>query len=279
MCSAKDDWGFGPWFGGARWWGAGAGPRGSRRRNQMFESGEVKFVILRLLKEKPRHGYEVIKALEEKMGGYYTPSAGTVYPTLQLLEDEGYVRAVETEGKKVYHVTPEGERYLEQHRDLLDDILDRVRETVRDFAGGGMGEVQGAFAKLAATPSSGPGGAGRTTRRSSASRRSCARRPTTSNKPGRPERPASGREETHNVEIRLDVLAGAAAVLLVRVPAAALVWPVGSPPGADAGELRREIESQRGTIERLENTVSQLEERLDFTERLLAGRHEASATS
>ena len=68
----------------------------------MFESGEVKFVILRLLKEKPRHGYEVIKALEEKLGGYYTPSAGTVYPTLQLLEDEGYVRAVETEGKKVY---------------------------------------------------------------------------------------------------------------------------------------------------------------------------------
>ena len=53
----------------------------------------------------------------------------------------------------------------------------------------------------------------------------------------------------------------------------------GSPPWAEAGDLRREIESQRGTIERLENTVSQLEERLDFTERLLAGRHEASATS
>ena len=53
----------------------------------------------------------------------------------------------------------------------------------------------------------------------------------------------------------------------------------GSPPGVDAGDLRREIESQRATIERLENTVSQLEERLDFTERLLAGRHEASTTS
>jgi DNA-binding PadR family transcriptional regulator len=115
----------------------------------MFESGEVKFVILRLLKEKPRHGYEVIKALEEKLGGYYTPSAGTVYPTLQLLEDEGYVRAVETEGKKVYHVTPEGEQYLEQHRDILEEILDRVRETVRDFTGGGIGELQGAFVHLA----------------------------------------------------------------------------------------------------------------------------------
>jgi DNA-binding PadR family transcriptional regulator len=117
----------------------------------MFESGEMKFVILRLLKEKPRHGYEVMRALEEKMSGVYTPSAGTVYPTLQLLEDEGYVRAEETDGKKVYHVTPEGERYLEEHRDLLDEILDRVRETVREFTGGGIGEVQEAFARLAGT--------------------------------------------------------------------------------------------------------------------------------
>jgi DNA-binding PadR family transcriptional regulator len=115
----------------------------------MFESGEVKFVILRLLKEKPRHGYEVIKALEEKLGGYYTPSAGTVYPTLQLLEDEGYIKADDSDGKKVYHVTPEGERYLEENRGLLDDILDRVRETVRDFTGGGIGELQGAFVHLA----------------------------------------------------------------------------------------------------------------------------------
>jgi DNA-binding PadR family transcriptional regulator len=117
----------------------------------MFESGEVKFVVLRLLKEKPMHGYEVMRALEQRMVGCYTPSAGTVYPTLQLLEDEGYVRAVETEGKKVYHITPEGERYLEQHRDLLDEILERVRETVRDFTGGGVGEVQQAFAGLATT--------------------------------------------------------------------------------------------------------------------------------
>jgi DNA-binding PadR family transcriptional regulator len=148
MCSRhKDDdffgWGF---FGGP--WGA-ARARRPRRRQQMFESGEVKFVVLRLLKEKPMHGYEVMRALEERMAGCYSPSAGTVYPTLQMLEDEGYVRAVETDGKKVYHVTPEGERYLEQHRDLLDEILDRVRETVRDFTGGGVGEVQQAFARLA----------------------------------------------------------------------------------------------------------------------------------
>lgn len=151
MCNPRDDWGFGPGSPFGRWWAGAWGPggRGPRRRSQMFESGEVKFVILRLLKEKPRHGYEVIKALEEKLGGYYTPSAGTVYPTLQLLEDEGYVRAEDSDGKKVYHVTPEGERYLEDNRGLLDDILDRVRETVRDFTGGGLGELQGAFVHLA----------------------------------------------------------------------------------------------------------------------------------
>jgi DNA-binding PadR family transcriptional regulator len=117
----------------------------------MFESGEMKFVILRLIREKPRHGYEVMKALEEKFRGHYTPSAGSVYPTLQLLEDEGFVRAVDTDGKKVYHITPEGEQYLDAHRDVLDEIFERVRETVRDFTGGGLGEVQGAFAQLAGT--------------------------------------------------------------------------------------------------------------------------------
>jgi len=152
MCNPRDDWGFGPGFPfGGRWWAGAwqAKGKGPRRRTQMFVSGEVKFVILRLLKEKPRHGYEVIKGLEEKLGGYYTPSAGTVYPTLQLLEDEGYIKAEDSDGKKVYHVTPEGERYLEENRGLLDDILDRVRETVRDFTGGGIGELQGAFVHLA----------------------------------------------------------------------------------------------------------------------------------
>ena len=116
----------------------------------MFESGEVKFVILRLLNEKPRHGYEVIRALEEKFGGLYTPSPGTVYPTLQLLEDEGYVKVIETDGKKVYHVTPEGAKYLEEHRGVLDEIFDRVRETVREFTGGSSGDMHQAFAHLAA---------------------------------------------------------------------------------------------------------------------------------
>lgn len=155
-----DDWGFSgvkDFFGfdfGPGGFGFRAEHRGrgsKRRRQQMFESGEVKFVILRLLREKPRHGYEIIKELEERFGGCYTPSAGTVYPTLQMLEDQGYVRAEDQDGKKVYRITPEGEQFLDENSQTLDDIFDRVRETVHGFAGGRMGELHAAFARLAST--------------------------------------------------------------------------------------------------------------------------------
>ena len=155
MHKPRDDWGLGDFADyfssgfGPGVFGFGMGGRKQKRRSQMFESGEVKFVILRLLKEKPRHGYEVIKALEERFSGCYTPSAGTVYPTLQLLEDQGYVRVVEESGKKVYHITPEGEAFLENNRDAVEDIFDRVRDTVKDFAGGPMGDLHQAFARVA----------------------------------------------------------------------------------------------------------------------------------
>lgn len=154
MNHRSDSWGefFGAGF-GPRAWSFGipfGGPRGrGRGRRQMFESGEMKFVILRLIKEKPRHGYEIIKALEERMGGCYVPSAGSVYPTLQLLEDQGYVKVVETEGKKVYHITAEGEAFLEENRSTLDDILDRVKDAVHGFAGGSMADLNQSFAHLA----------------------------------------------------------------------------------------------------------------------------------
>ena len=139
---------------------AGVGPRAfafgfpgtqrhARRGGRWFESGEMRLVILRLVKDKPRHGYEIIKALEDRTGGCYTPSAGTVYPTLQLLEDQGYVRIVEEGGKKVYHITPEGERYLDEHQDALSGIGERIREAMRGVAGGAIGDVNSAFADLA----------------------------------------------------------------------------------------------------------------------------------
>ena len=137
--------GFGP---RAFSFGFPSGPRG-RHRRQMFESGEMKYIILRLIKEKPRHGYEIIKAIEEGMAGCYSPSPGTVYPTLQLLEDQGFVRVADEAGKKVYHITPEGEAFLEEHRSTIEDILDRVKDAVRGFAGGSMGELNQAFGQLA----------------------------------------------------------------------------------------------------------------------------------
>lgn len=136
-----------PPFGG---WGRGPWEKGFRKgRRQVFESGELKFVILRLLKEKPRHGYEVMKAMEEQLGGCYTPSAGSVYPTLQMLEDQGHVRSEEIDGKKVYHITPEGERFLEENRDLVDEILDRVREAFDGVIGGAMPELGQALGRVA----------------------------------------------------------------------------------------------------------------------------------
>jgi DNA-binding PadR family transcriptional regulator len=125
------------------------GRRGHRRGGRWFEPGEMRLVILRLIREKPRHGYEIMKALEERLHGCYTPSAGSVYPTLQLLEDQGYVRIVEENGKKVYHVTAEGERYLDDNEDLLTEIGERIKDAMHGVAGGAVADVNVAFARLA----------------------------------------------------------------------------------------------------------------------------------
>lgn len=124
----------------------GFGPRG--RRRQWFESGDMKYVILRLLRDKPRHGYEVMKELGEQLHGCYSPSPGTVYPTLQWLEDEGLVVARDVEGKKVYEISDAGRQFLEEHRDVVDDIFDRVRDAVDRALGGGMTEVNRSLGRL-----------------------------------------------------------------------------------------------------------------------------------
>ncbi|HUL50496.1 MAG TPA: PadR family transcriptional regulator [Gemmatimonadales bacterium] len=101
----------------------------------------MKYVILELLRDKPRHGYEIMKELEQRMHGCYSPSPGSVYPTLQLLEDEELVKAREVAGKKVYEITAAGVKFLEQHRDVVEDIFARVSEAVDQAFGGTMGEV------------------------------------------------------------------------------------------------------------------------------------------
>jgi DNA-binding PadR family transcriptional regulator len=95
---------------------------------QMFERGDLKYVILEQLKDKPAHGYEVIRALEDRFGGFYTPSPGAVYPTLQMLEDMGYVSAVQQEGRKVYTITDAGRSFLNERQPQVDEVFSRVRE-------------------------------------------------------------------------------------------------------------------------------------------------------
>lgn len=107
----------------------GGGPkrRGPFGGGRMFEQGDLKLVILRLLDEKPRHGYDIIKELEERSGGRYTPSAGAIYPTLTMLEDLGYaVTTPEEGGKKVYAITDAGRAHLAEHRPVVDELFDRV---------------------------------------------------------------------------------------------------------------------------------------------------------
>src|SRR5437660_9363248 len=136
--------GFAFGFGPRGWSWGGRGPR----RRQWFEAGDMKYVILKLLRDKPRHGYEVMKELEERMHGCYSPSPGTIYPTLQWLEDEGLVVARDVEGKKVYEITDTGRAFLDEHKDIVEDIFDRVTETVERTVGGSMVEVNRSLGQL-----------------------------------------------------------------------------------------------------------------------------------
>jgi DNA-binding PadR family transcriptional regulator len=129
-------------FGGpgmkARWrWDSdeaeGAGEREERgpgrrgRRGRMFAQGELRLVLLALIAEDPRHGYELIKEIEEMTGGSYAPSPGAVYPTLQLLEDEGAIEEAEAEGaKKPFAATQQGRDELDSRKDEVEELMRRL---------------------------------------------------------------------------------------------------------------------------------------------------------
>lgn len=117
-------------FGDDRGWGHGLG-------HKFFERGHLKFVILDLIKKEPRHGYDIIQELEDEFHGFYSPSAGTVYPILQLLEDQGFVKINEKNGKKVYTITEDGEEYLEDHEEELEHLRkrgERIEERFGPYA-------------------------------------------------------------------------------------------------------------------------------------------------
>lgn len=114
-------------FGGPGW-SFDFGPRSGGRRRRMFGSGELRLVLLKLIADEPRHGYELIKAIEELTEGSYAPSPGTIYPTLSLLEDEGAIApAAGDEPRKAYEATAAGRSELDERADEVAALFDRLK--------------------------------------------------------------------------------------------------------------------------------------------------------
>jgi DNA-binding PadR family transcriptional regulator len=112
--------------------GPGGGHRGRhggggdfRQARRMLAQGDMRLIALALIAEQPRHGYEIIKLLEDKTAGWYSPSPGIVYPTLTYLEEAGHVTAQAEGAKRLYSITPEGRAHLDENRDFVTAVLDR----------------------------------------------------------------------------------------------------------------------------------------------------------
>ncbi|MEM7666903.1 MAG: PadR family transcriptional regulator [Pseudomonadota bacterium] len=113
------------------------GTQRRKRRGRMFAQGELRLALLALINEQPRHGYELIRAIEDMTGGGYAPSPGAVYPTLQMLEEEGQIKQAkpktkdddgETSGKKPFKATKSGKAELEERAAEVDEVMGRLNE-------------------------------------------------------------------------------------------------------------------------------------------------------
>jgi DNA-binding PadR family transcriptional regulator len=101
--------------------------RGGRHGGRLFDYGDLRMLLLAMIAERPRHGYELIKAIEERFGGSYTPSPGVIYPTLAWLDDMGYAAIEPVDaGRKRYRITAEGEAFLLANRAAADELLSRA---------------------------------------------------------------------------------------------------------------------------------------------------------
>lgn len=106
-----------------------SGGRRGRRARRMFEGGELRLVLLKLIADEPRHGYDLIRAIEELTGGEYAPSPGVVYPTLTLLQDMGLIEEAAGEGpRKPFQVTDEGRAHLAEREEEIEALFERLAE-------------------------------------------------------------------------------------------------------------------------------------------------------
>ncbi|MGE4523127.1 MAG: PadR family transcriptional regulator [Acetobacter sp.] len=116
--------------------GGRCGRGGGRHRHRLFDYGEMRLLVLSLISEKPTYGYELIRTIEERFAGSYTPSPGVIYPTLTWLEEAGYVTQVEADGRKHYHITPQGTAFLGASSAAVEEILTRVACGAAEGRGG-----------------------------------------------------------------------------------------------------------------------------------------------
>ena len=117
---------FGPFGRGFRG-GGGRGGRGDLlRAGRMLGDGDLRLIALALIEEQPRHGYDIIRALEERSSGFYSPSPGVVYPTLTFLEEAGFATSASEGNKKVFSITEEGRAHLAANRSAVEHVLDQL---------------------------------------------------------------------------------------------------------------------------------------------------------
>ena len=122
--------------------------RFGRRPERVFDHGELRLVVLALIAERPRHGYEIIKEIEDRLAGTYTPSPGVIYPTLTMLEELGQATVTENNGKKLYTITEAGTAYLEANKAAVDNALQRMQSVNSAHSGGRAPEIMRARENL-----------------------------------------------------------------------------------------------------------------------------------
>ncbi|WP_299322294.1 PadR family transcriptional regulator [Parasphingopyxis sp.] len=142
---------FANWGQGSGSWGSGDwGSRSQRkRRRRMFDGGELRLVLLKLIEEEPRHGYDLIRAIEEMTAGDYTPSPGIIYPTLSFLEDGGLIKPVDSDdSRKTFKITKDGKAELEEKAEEVEALMDRLSRHGKRHAKGDSAAVKRAMGNL-----------------------------------------------------------------------------------------------------------------------------------
>lgn len=124
------------------------GERGGRQGGRVFDHGELRLVVMALMAERPRHGYEIIKEIEDRLAGSYSPSPGVIYPTLTLLEELGHATVEEVGGKKRNTLTAEGAAWLASQQRAVDAALAHMSQVRASHGGGPAPQILRAMENL-----------------------------------------------------------------------------------------------------------------------------------